>query len=178
MSLYKKYTDEIKTLHLLSQIIGKVKLEYAVQEPQWAHIVLEITPRGFFTGLLNIDKNHFEIEVDLIKSVIVLKTEENDWEIKLENGKTISDYYQEVMGTAEDAGLSFSINTRPQEMEWTVPFEKDTTHHHYNEKAAREILKWFQFAWDIEQQFIAPIRQRKVYPGLFWGTFDVSCILV
>lgn len=178
MSLYKKYTDEVKTLHLLSQIIGKVKLEYAVQEPQWAHIILGITPRGFSTGLLNLGKDHFEIEVDLINSLIIIKTEEKDWEIKLENGKSISVYYHEIMDTAAEAGLPLSIQTRPQEIEWTVPFEQDTTHHHYSEEAAQKILKWFQFAWDVEQQFIAPIRQRKVYPGLFWGTFDVSCILV
>lgn len=178
MGLYEKYTNEIKTLHLLSQIVGKVKLEYAVQEPQWAHIILEITPRGFSTGLLKLDENHFEIEVDLIKSLIFINTEEKDWEIKLENGKTISDYYYEIIDTAVTAGLSLSIHTRPQEIDWTVPFEEDTTHCHYNGEAAYEILKWFQFAWDVEQQFIAPLRQRKVYPGLFWGTFDVSCILV
>lgn len=37
---------------------------------------------------------------------------------------------------------------------------------------------WLQFAWDAQQQFITPSRQRIVYPGLFWGTFDVSCIVV
>lgn len=56
--------------------------------------------------------------------------------------------------------------------------EDDTTHHHYNEDTAREILNWFHFAWDVEQRFIAPLRQRKVYPGLFWGTFNLSCIVV
>lgn len=178
MGLYNKYTKEIETLHLLSQIIGKVKLEYAVQEPQWAHVMLNITPRGFTTGLLELNDCHFEIEVDLVRNQIILKTKEKDWEIKLENGKTISAYYHEIMEAAVDAGLPLSIQTRPQEMEWTVPFEEDTTHHHYSEEVAREILQWFQFAWNVEQQFIAPLRQRKVYPGLFWGTFDVSCILV
>lgn len=140
MGLYEKYTNEIKTLHLISQIVGKVKLEYAVQEPQWAHIILEITPRGFSTGLLKLDENHFEIEVDLIKSLILINTEEKDWEIKLENGKTISDYYYEIIDTAVTAGFSLSIHTRPQEMDWTVPFEEDTTHCHYNGEATYEIL--------------------------------------
>ncbi|MBO1915000.1 hypothetical protein J4G37_60510, partial [Microvirga sp. 3-52] len=63
-------------------------------------------------------------------------------------------------------------------METKTQFEEDVEHHHYNEDVARQILKWFQFAWDIEQHFIAPFRQRKVYPGLFWGTFDVSCIII
>lgn len=178
MSFYKKHKDEITTLHLISQILGKVKLKYAPQEPQWAHIILDMTTRGFSTGLLKAKEAYFEIEADLIKSVITIKAEEKNTDIKLENGKSISDYYKEIIKSADALGIALSINTKPQEMEWKVPFEDDVDHHHYKEATAKEILKWFQFAWDAEQQFIAPIRQRKVYPGLFWGTFDVSCILV
>lgn len=178
MGFYKKNKKEIITLQLISQILGKVKVEYAAQEPQWAHVILDITPRGFSTGLLKYNDSHFEIEVDLIKSIIVIKTEENDTDIKLTDGKSISEYYQEIMNTAAAVGLELTIHTKPQEMETKTPFEDDVVHQHYNEDVARQILKWFQFAWDAEQQFIAPFRQRKVYPGLFWGTFDVSCIVI
>ncbi|MFD1929520.1 DUF5996 family protein [Sporosarcina siberiensis] len=178
MGFYKKNKKEIITLQLISQILGKVKVEYAAQEPQWAHVILDITPRGFSTGLLKYNDSHFEIEVDLIKSIIVIKTEENDTDIKLTDGKSISEYYQEIMNTAAAVGLALSIHTKPQEMETKTPFEDDIVHYHYKEDVARQILKWFQFAWDAEQQFIAPFRQRKVYPGLFWGTFDVSCIVI
>lgn len=178
MGLYKSHKNEVTTLQLISQILGKVKLEYAAQEPQWAHVILDITPRGFSTGMLKYNQTHFKIEVDLMKSIIVVKTETNESTIDLENGKSISDYYKEIMNRALELGLALSIHTRPQEMETTTPFEEDVHHHHYDEDVARQILKWFQIAWDIEQQFIAPFRQRKVYPGLFWGTFDVSCILI
>lgn len=178
MGFYKDNKNEIKTLHLISQILGKIKLEYSAQEPQWAHVILDITPRGFSTGLVKYEDLHFQVEVDLIKSLIIIKTEEKEIDIKLENGKTISDYYQEIMRSAASVGLELSIQTKPQEMEWKTPFEEDTSNHYYNESFARETLKWFQFAWNAEQEFIAPIRQRKVYPGLFWGTFDLSCILV
>lgn len=178
MAIYKKYKDEIKTLHLISQIIGKIKLEYAAQEPQWAHIILDMTTSGFSTGLLKCDSSYFEAEVNLIKNIITIKTKEASRDIRLENGKSISDYYNEIMEAGKSLGLALSIQTNPQEMEWKTPFEDDKTHHHYDELAAEEILKYFQFAWHAEQEFIAPLRQRKVYPGLFWGTFDLSCILV
>lgn len=178
MGFYKENKDEIITLQLISQILGKIKLEYAAQEPQWAHVILVITPRGFSTGLLNYKDSHFEIEVDLIKSKIVITTEENDTELILADGKTVSDYYEEIMKATSAAGLPLSIPTKPQEMETKTPFEDDVIHHHYKEDVAKQIMKWFQFAWDAEHQFIAPFRQRKVYPGLFWGTFDVSCIVI
>ncbi len=57
MALYEKYKDEIKTLHLISKILGKIKLEYATQEPQWAYIILDITTSGFSTGLLKYDSS-------------------------------------------------------------------------------------------------------------------------
>ena len=178
MSFYKKNKNEIITLQLISQILGKIKLQYAIQEPQWAHIILDITPRGFSTGLLKYGASYFEIEVNLIESIIFIKTEEKDVSIKLGDGKTISEYYKEIINVSADLGLQFSIHTRPQEMGLKTLFEDDVNHHHYKEDTAREILKWFQFAWDAEQQFIGPLRQRKVFPGLFWGTFDVSCIVV
>lgn len=98
--------------------------------------------------------------------------------IKLTDGKAISDYYKEIIQTTKKVGLDITIQTKPQEMAHTTPFEEDKDHHHYSESVASQILNWFQFARDAEQQFIAPFRQRKVYPGLFRGTFDVSCIII
>lgn len=178
MGFYKENKNEITTLQLISQILGKIKLEYGAQEPQWAHVILRITPSGFSTGLLRYNDSYFEIEVNLIKNIIAIKTNEKDMNIKLENGKSISEYYQEIINTAATLGLPLSIQTTPQEMEWKKPFEDDVDYHHYSEVVARQILEWFQFAWDAQQQFIAPLRQRKVYPGLFWGNFDLSCIVI
>ncbi|UJF15569.1 DUF5996 family protein [Jeotgalibaca sp. MA1X17-3] len=178
MGFYKKNKNEIITLQLLSQILGKIKLEYAAQEPQWAHVILDITPRGFSTGLLHHHSLYFKIEVDLIKNLLIIETESSEVYVKLADGKSICEYYQEIMSQAKKVGLPLSIQTKPQEMETQTPFEEDHIHHHYNEDVATQILNWFQFAWKAEQQFIAPFRQRKIYPGLFWGTFDVSCILL
>ncbi len=178
MSFYKKYQDEITTMQLLSQILGKMKLNYAAQEPQWAHVILDITTRGFSTGLLKVNHQPFEMEINLLKDFISIQTREAIDYIDLVDGKSVSEYYAEIVKKAEVLGIPINIQTIPQEMSVKTPFEEDQEHHHYNQDFAMEMLKWFQLAWDVEQQFIAPIRQRKVYPGLFWGTFDVACILL
>src|SRR5690625_7639216 len=87
MGFYTEYRDEITTLQLISQILGKIRLEYAPQEPQWAHVVLDITPRGFSTGLLRHGDSYFEIEVDLSRGLIVIKTETYDTHIEMQSGK-------------------------------------------------------------------------------------------
>ena len=178
MSFYKRNKKEILTLQLISQILGKIKLNYAPQEPQWAHVILNITTRGFSTGTLRCDGIYFEIEANLTNNVITIRTTDNENNVQLIDGKTVRDYYYEIITVTQDLGLDIVINTTPQEMDTKTPFDVDTDHHHYRREVASEILKWFQFANDIEQKFIAPMRKRKVYPGLFWGTFDVSCILI
>lgn len=60
-------------MHLLSQIVGKIKLEYAAQEPQWAHVMLDITSRGFSTGLIKLDDSYFEIQINLMDNAIEIK---------------------------------------------------------------------------------------------------------
>ena len=178
MGFYKNHEKEILTLHLISQILGKIKLECAPKEPQWEHVILEITTRGFSTGSLNCNDIHFEIEANLADHIITIRTIDNENNIQMTDGKSIRDYYYELVTVTQDLGLDISINTRPQEMKSAIPFESDTEHHHYDRETAIEVLKWFQFAKDTEMKFIAPLRNRKVHPGLFWGTFDVSCILV
>lgn len=178
MSFYKNNKNEILTLQLISQILGKIKLNYAPQEPQWAHVILDITTRGFSTGTLRCDGIYFDIEANLRNSIITIRTTENENNIQLIDGKTVRDYYYEIITVTQELGLNITMNTSPQEMQTTTPFEKDTEHHHYSRETASHILKWFQFADDVEMKFIAPMRKRKVYPGLFWGTFDVSCILI
>ncbi|MFC3419071.1 DUF5996 family protein [Salinicoccus hispanicus] len=178
MSFYQENVNEMTTLQLVSQIIGKIKLEYAHQQPQWAHVVLDITPRGFTTGLLKQDEEIFGIEADLVHNRIIIETVTDDRTIDLADGKTISSYYEDIMTATRELGLDISIYSTPQEMKTTTPFENDETHHHYNPEVSREILKWFQYASDAESMFLAPLRIRKAMPGLFWGTFDVSCIAI
>lgn len=178
MSFYKAHKKEILTLHLISQIVGKIKLKYGARQPQWAHVILDITARGFSTGTLRCNTQFFEIEVNLVVDQIEIRTMNDVKVVGLEDGKTIQQYYQEILETTQTLGLDIQIQTRPQEMATKTVFEEDTEHHDYNKEVALEILKWFQIAFDLQMRFIAPIRKRKVYPGLFWGTFDVSSILV
>ena len=178
MSFYKNNKKEVLTIQLISQILGKIKLNCAPQEPQWAHVTLDITTRGFSTGTIKCNNIYFEIEANLANNIITIRTTDNENNIQMTDGKSVRDYYYEIITVTQDLGLDITINTTPQEMETKTPFEADTDHHHYNSETALKILKWFQFAKDTELKFIAPLRNRKVYPGLFWGTFDVSCILV
>src|SRR5699024_4842088 len=137
MSFYKDNKKEILTLQLISQILGKIKLNYAPQEPQWAHVILDITTRGFSTGTLRCNELYFEIEANLVNNVITIRTTDNENNIQMTDGKSVRDYYYEIITVTKDLGLDIVINTKPQEMETKTSVDNDTKHHHYKGQAAR-----------------------------------------
>src|SRR5699024_7868183 len=132
MSFYKTNVKEILTLQLISQILGKIKLNYTPQEPQWAHVILDITTRGFSTGTLKCNDLYFEIETNLANNVITIKTTDNERNVQMIDGKSVRDYYYKIITVTQDVGLDIVIKTKPQEMETKTPFGVDTEHHHYS----------------------------------------------
>ncbi len=171
------WKNEKETLHRISQILGKYKLQSAFQEPQWAHVTLDITPSGFSTGMLFYEEHTYSIHVDLVQHRIVVETEQGSTSTPLENGKTIQHYYNEIHEALAKFNIHVSINTTPQEVEDQTPFDQDTQHHHYNVEISQQALQLMKFATRALAFFVAPFRARKIKPGLFWGTFDISTII-
>ncbi len=172
-----EWKKEHETLHLLAQILGKHKLASAFQEPQWAHVILDMNTTGFSTGLLFHYDCTYTINVDLQSHRLVVETDHGCNEMPLREGTTIQDYYEWIQQTLKRFKVEVPINTTPQEMAHTTPFNRDTEHHHYNEKISHEVLHLMKFAVRALSQFVAPFRARKIKPGLFWGTFDISTII-
>src|SRR5699024_1236169 len=123
MGLYSSHKNEIITLQLISQILGKTKLEYAAQEPQWAHVILDITSQGFSTGLLKYNDIHFEIETNWLQDLITIKTEQAEVSIQPENGTSTSRYDRGIMNRAASLNLPLTTHMRRYEMETKSNFE-------------------------------------------------------
>ncbi len=171
------WKEEKETLHRLAQILGKHKLTSAFQEPQWAHVVLDITPSGFSTGILFYGAHTYNIQVDLVQHRIIVETDQGRDSIPLENGTSIQQYYEGIHQLLQKFEIDVKINQTPQEVEDQTPFNQDTHHCHYNPEKSKQALNLMKFATRALSFFVAPFRARKVKPGLFWGTFDISTII-
>lgn len=175
---HSEWAETKFTLHLLSQIMGKIKLETAQQEPQWAHVTLAITPDGFGTGILFAGDKVFQLEVDIRNSRIIINVDGEIQAIELMSGKSMKKYYEEIFSALHSRGINIAINTKPQEMEYAIPLNEDETPMEFDQPNAMRGLKLFQFALLEQMKFVAPMRCRKMKPALFWGTFDVSLLIL
>jgi hypothetical protein len=175
---HSDWADTKLTLHLVSQILGKIKLGLAPQEPQWAHVTLPLTVNGFSTGLLWSGETLFEIDVDVAAGIITVHVESNRTMFPLENGKTLKTYYMEIIGTLQASGVRLELNPKTQEMRELRYLDRDEAPLAYDADAALKGLRLFQYAAREQATFLAPLRCRKVKPALFWGAFDVSSMIV
>ena len=176
--LHSEWHDTKLTLHLISQLLGKIKLKLAPPEPQWGHVSLPLTVQGFTTGLLFEGERALQIDVDLLTSCLVVHVEEQTDAIPIEAGKTIKSYHDDLFARLREHGVHVNINPKPQEMAFKGLLDTDETPLAYDATYARKGLRLFQRAAHEQLTYLSKLRCRKIKPALFWGTFDVSSLVI
>lgn len=176
--LHSDWHDTKLTLHLISQLLGKIRLQLAPPEPQWGHVSLPLTVNGFTTGLLFEGERALQLDVDLLSSCLVVHVEDQTDAILIEAGKTIKSYHDDLFNRLRTHGVDIRINPKPQEMTFQGLLDTDETPLAYDAAYARQGLRLFQRAAHEQLTYLSKLRCRKIKPTLFWGTFDVSSLVI
>jgi Family of unknown function (DUF5996) len=162
------------TLHMWTQIVGKIRLAQMPMVNHWWQVTFYVTPRGLTTGSMPAGDRTFECEFDFCAHRLRITVQGGERrEIALEP-KTVAAFYAEVMGALSDLGLDVRIWPVPVEIERAIPFDKDTEHASYDADAAQ--LFWRQ----LVQADRVLTRFRSRYVGktspvhFFWGAMDLA----
>src|SRR6202162_442869 len=114
---YEAWKDTYATLHMWTQIVGKVALKQAPPlNHSWA-IALQVTPRGLATRTLPYDARSFTIEFDFIEHQLVIRVSEGETRVLALRPQTVADFYREVMATLDGMGLPVKIWPMPVEIQ-------------------------------------------------------------
>ncbi|MEP7037574.1 MAG: DUF5996 family protein, partial [Acidobacteriota bacterium] len=162
------------TLHLWTQIIGKIRL---VQTPLVNHfwnVTLYVSARGLTTSAMPYNKGIFEIEFDFVNHNLVIKTSASATEkIRLEP-KTVKQFYEEVMQTLRDLGINPEIRRLPDEIPGAIPFDEDETHKSYDPDYANRFWRTLIAVDKIFSEFRAEFIGKVSPVHFFWGSFDFA----
>lgn len=163
-----------ETLHLWTQIIGKIRLALAPKINHWWHSTLYVTPRGLTTSMIHDGTHNFQISFDFLNHQLLIETSNGITKIIELMPRSVADFYEVVMSTLKEIGVEVEIWTMPQEVADPIPFEQDTQHAAYNPEYAQRF-------WQILVQcdrLMTLFRSR--YAGkcspvhFFWGSFDLA----
>ena len=130
---YDAWKDTYDTLHMWTQVVGKVVL--ALEPPlnhSWA-VALQVTSRGFLTRTLTLPRGHrsFTILFDFIEHQLVIRASDGETRTLALRPQTVADFYREVMTTLDAMGLAVKIWPMPVEImppTQVIRFDQDTVH--------------------------------------------------
>jgi hypothetical protein len=171
---YAAWKDTYATLHLWTQIVGKIRLAQTPWLNHSWHVVLYVTPRGLTTSPVPFGERTFQLDFDFLDHV--LRASASDGSQK-EIGlfpRSVADFYAEIMRVLAELGIEVRINELPNEIPDAVRFSEDHVHAAYDREYAerhwRVLLQVNRVLHAFRTSFIG-----KCSPvHFFWGSFDLA----
>jgi Family of unknown function (DUF5996) len=171
---YNAWHDTYATLHLWSQIVGKIALAQAPPiNHSWA-VSLHLTARGLTTRNLPQGDRSFMMEFDFIEHQLVIRTTDGDVRALPLRSRSVAEFYREIVDTLRSMALPVKIWSMPVEIPSPIRFENDTIHRSYDPEFAN---RFWRILLQVERVFTACRCQfiGKCSPvQFFWGGFDLA----
>jgi hypothetical protein len=168
------WKDTYATLHLWTQVVGKVRLARAPGVNHWWHIPLYVTARGLTTSPVPDGSRTFEIDFDFHDHALRIETSDGGRRQLPLASRPVADFYQDVIAALDALGVKVHIWTMPVEMADPVPFEKDRTHAAYDRQAAHTCWRLLVQADRLLKAFRGRFVGKCSPVHFFWGSFDLA----
>jgi hypothetical protein len=162
------------TLHLWTQIVGKIRL--AQSEPvnhSW-HATLYVTARGLTTGTIPHEQGTFQIDFDFIDHMLVVNTSDGRSGRVPLRAQPISAFYRMLMQQMEQLGIPVQIHARPNEVENPVRFDQDDAPREYEPGYARRYWRVLLQSDRVFQRFRSRYLGKCSPVHYFWGAPDLA----
>jgi Family of unknown function (DUF5996) len=171
---YQEWKDTYATLHMWTQIVGKIRL---VQTPwvnhSW-HTTFYLTARGLTTSPIPYGMRTFQIDFDFIDHKLLIQTSDGDVKTIALAPLSVADFYERLMAELADLNLKVSINTKPNEVANPIPFAKDIAHASYDAHYANRFWRALVQADRVFKQFRSRYLGKCSPVHFFWGSFDLA----
>jgi len=170
---FTEMKNTLQTVHLWTQIVGKVRLKTMPWLNHSWHVTLYVTPTGLSTGSMPYEDGLFEIAFNFLEHRLTVSSLSGSVEVHL-FGISVSGFYIQLFSSLEELGINVNIHGAPNEVEPAVPFQQDEAPREYDRK-------------HIEQYWLALVQVQKVFTKFragfkgkcspvhfFWGAFDLA----
>ncbi len=168
------WKDTYTTLHMWTQIVGKVRLRLTPVVNHWWNVPLYVTARGLTTSRIPYGQRAFELWFDFIRHQLVLQT--NDGLVKtfpLEP-RSVAEFYKEIMELLRSAGIEVKIWRMPVEISDPIPFDQDRVHASYDRASVEKFWRILLSVDTVFNEFRARFIGKSSPVHFFWGSFDLA----
>ncbi len=171
---WAEWRDTCETLHMWTQVVGKVKLALTPFLNHYWQVGFHVTARGMTTGLIPYAERAFDVTFDFVDHRLAIRCTDGR-ESALPLGPcSVADFYERFMAALRSNDVAVAIDTTPTEVLDPIPFERDRTHAAYN---PTYVWRW----WQIQVQTVKVLQTyRSTFAGksspilFYWGSFDLN----
>src|SRR3979490_3286485 len=144
------WRETYETLHLWTQIVGKIRLARTPWLNHSWHVTLYVTARGLTTSSIPDGARSFQIDFDFIDHALRISTSDGATRQFALAGKSVAAFYATVMANLAELGISIAIDEMPNELPEPIRFSEDHQHAAYDPDA---VGRFFQILFNADRVF-------------------------
>jgi hypothetical protein len=168
------WKDTCSTMHLWSQIVGKVALAHAHPLNHCWGIALQPTPRGLSTRLLRHGERSFAIEMDFLDHRLVVSASNGDIGSFALQPRSVADFYRTTMKLLDDMALPVRIWPVSVELPEPIRLDQDEEHASYDPEAVGRFWRVLQSSIHVLSDTCWGFVGKTSPVHFFWGSFDLA----
>jgi Family of unknown function (DUF5996) len=171
---YESWKDTYATLHMWTQIAGKIALATVPPVNHSWGIAMHLTSRGLITAVIPHGERSFTIEFDLVDHRLLVQTADGKTGVIELRPRSVAEFYRELMALLRNMSLAVKIWPMPVEIPSPIRFDQDSEHHTYDPAAANQ---FWQILVNVARVLTV---SRCSFVGkcspvhFFWGSFDLA----
>jgi hypothetical protein len=170
-----KWAETYHTLHMWTQIVGKIRLSLAPLQNHWWNTALYVGTRGLTTSPIPYQGGMFEIQFNFMEHRLEIRTSNGGESGLALSPKSVAAFYRELFSALHEAGIEVQINTKPQEVPDPIALDRDETHASYDPEYANRFWRILRSTELVFQEFRSRFLGKQSPSHFFWGSFDFCC---
>lgn len=171
---YNAWKDTCTTLHLWTQIVGKIRLAQTPWLNHSWHTTLYLTTRGLTTLPIPHGQRMFQIDFDFIDQVLVIAVNDGSVRRLPLRPQPVAAFYRATMDALQEMDVGVRIDVRPNEVADPIPFVDDTVHASYDGEYAQRFWRVLLQADRVFKLFRTGFLGKSSPVHFFWGSFDLA----
>jgi len=171
---YSAWADTCATLHLWTQIVGKIRLAFTPWLNHSWHVPFYVTARGLTTSPIPWRDRSFEIDFDFRDHLLDISVSDGARKQIPLAPRPVAEFYALVMAALAELGIRVEINELPSEIAGAVRFSQDRIHHSYDADYAGRFWRVLLDVDRVLKQFRTGFIGKSSPVHFFWGSFDMA----
>jgi Family of unknown function (DUF5996) len=169
-----EWKPTLTTLHMWTQIAGKVKLELTPFLNEWWNVTFTVTARGLTTSMIPFNERMFQVDFDFLDHRLTISVSDGSSRSMPLVARPVVDFFHQFMEMLASLGIRVTINTHPVEVNDGIPFEEDRAHAEYDPRYVNRCWRILVGVTRLLERYRTPFVGKSSPVQFWWGSFDLA----